>query len=179
MDAKSWIRVGSDPSRHLLWFLAPGHLRQIVFAVWQSALSCWGDVAIRECCCHQGVYLVCNGVWVGGQVASTWMLVPIIQLSCLWFHCSVLLYCMWSCYYKPTPIISFLFTWQGTVWIHDIVSIYVVSELANVANKYEKHVVTGEYDTAGGHCLFTSQVASFVWALKIVTHKNSYSITVF
>ena len=38
----------------------------------------------------------------------------------------------------------------------------MVSELAHVANKYGKHVVTGEYDTVGGHCLFTSQVASFV-----------------
>ena len=88
MDAKLWLRVGSDPSWHLLWFLAAtrtlaedrpidaqlywelGNLDQAnalssslnSSGCWQSALSCWGVMAVRERRCHQGVCLVCNGV---------------------------------------------------------------------------------------------------------------------
>lgn len=41
-----------------------------VFAVQQGALSCWGATTTWECCCHKGVYFVCNRVWVKWCMSS-------------------------------------------------------------------------------------------------------------
>lgn len=55
-----------------------------------------GATATGECCCHYGVYLVCNGVWMGGvcQRARTLHcneMLNVIHITCQWC-------CGWSVY---------------------------------------------------------------------------------
>ena len=55
-----WIQRPVQCLEFFVRFIRPSLSR---FCCVAGALSCRGATTIEECCCHEGVYLVCNDVW--------------------------------------------------------------------------------------------------------------------